>query len=84
MENIVKEKGNSKGIITVILFILLLAAVGFICYDKLLKKDVRTWPVLLPGHFPMRKSRNSAASSLLRLFAGKAAYRLTPSFPLYV
>ena len=39
MENIVKEKGNSKGIITVILFILFLAAVGFICYDKLLKKE---------------------------------------------
>ena len=39
MENVVKENGNSKGIITIILFVLLLASVGFICYDKLLKKS---------------------------------------------
>ena len=39
MENVVKEKGNSKGIIIVILIILFLGAVGFICYDKLLKKE---------------------------------------------
>ena len=38
MENNVKEKNNS-GIIIAILCVLLLASIGFICYDKFLKKD---------------------------------------------
>ncbi len=38
MENNVKEK-NNNGIIIAILCILLLASIGFICYDKLLKKE---------------------------------------------
>ena len=39
MENSLKEKNNGKGIIIAILIVLLLAACGFICYDKLLKKE---------------------------------------------
>ena len=38
MEENVKEK-NNNGIINAILCILLLASIGFICYDKLLKKE---------------------------------------------
>ena len=38
MENNVKEKSNS-GIIIAVLCVLLLASIGFICYDKFLKKD---------------------------------------------
>ncbi len=38
MEKNLKEKNNS-GIIIVILCVLLLASIGFICYDKFLKKE---------------------------------------------
>ena len=38
MENNVREKNGSKGVV-VILCILLLISIGFICYDKLLKKE---------------------------------------------
>ncbi len=38
MENNLKEK-NNNGIINAILCILLLASIGFICYDKFLKKE---------------------------------------------
>ncbi len=41
MENNVKKKNNS-GVIIAILCILLLASIGFICYDKFLKKDAST------------------------------------------
>ena len=39
MENSLKEKNNGKGIVIAILIVLLLAACGFIFYDKLLKKE---------------------------------------------
>lgn len=43
MENNVKEKNNS-GTIIAILCILLLASIGFICYDKFLKKEDKECP----------------------------------------
>ena len=39
MDNNLKEKSNGKGIIIVILVVLLIIACGFICYDKLIKKN---------------------------------------------
>ena len=39
MENVAKEENKRGVLVTLILTVLLLGAVGFICYDKLLKKE---------------------------------------------